>query len=193
VQKPIAPIAIETLDATGGGSLVARAVGKPSVFADADRGPDDLAAILYTSGTTGRSKGAMLTHRNLASNADTLVDYWRFGETDVLLHALPLYHTHGLFTAALVVMLAGGSILFLPKFDADQVIVATSERSEASELPNFAYEAGGLEDPHIRALVCQYLEGGEEAFRKLARCGSSLDNPHGNREHTSYREIRQRA
>ena len=63
------------------------------------RAPDDLAAILYTSGTTGRSKGAMLTHRNLASNALTLVDAWGFTRGDVLLHALPIYHVHGLFVA----------------------------------------------------------------------------------------------
>ena len=64
-----------------------------------ERAPDDLAAILYTSGTTGRSKGAMLTHGNLVSNALTLIDYWRFTEDDVLLHALPIFHTHGLFVA----------------------------------------------------------------------------------------------
>ena len=81
------------------------------------RADDDLAAILYTSGTTGRSKGAMLTHDNLASNALTLVDYWRFTGDDVLLHALPIYHTHGLFVATNVTLLAGASMIFLPKFD----------------------------------------------------------------------------
>ncbi|MFK5088421.1 AMP-binding protein, partial [Klebsiella pneumoniae] len=68
-------------------------------FVEITRAADDLAAILYTSGTTGRSKGAMLSHDNLASNALTLVDYWQFTERDVLLHALPVYHTHGLFVA----------------------------------------------------------------------------------------------
>ena len=84
------------------------------------REDDDLAAILYTSGTTGRSKGAMLTHRNLASNAQTLMEYWRFTADDVLLHALPIYHTHGLFVACNTVMLAGGAMIFLRKFDADR-------------------------------------------------------------------------
>ena len=70
---------------------------------------DDLAAILYTSGTTGRSKGAMLTHGNLVSNAATLVDAWRITADDVLLHALPIFHTHGLFVAIGTTLLAGAS------------------------------------------------------------------------------------
>ena len=80
--------------------------------------PDDLASILYTSGTTGRAKGAMLTHRNLASNALTLVDRWGFTHDDVLLHALPLYHVHGLFVACHCALLAGARMLWHAKFDA---------------------------------------------------------------------------
>ena len=87
---------VETLDENGGGSLREKAKNASSKFKNASRGPDDLAAILYTSGTTGRSKGAMLSQENLASNAHTLVEYWRLGPSDVLLHALPIYHTHGL-------------------------------------------------------------------------------------------------
>ena len=83
---------------------------------------DDLAAILYTSGTTGRSKGAMLTHDNLASNALTLKDAWRFTADDVLIHALPIFHTHGLFVASNVTLLSGASMIFLPKFDADEIL-----------------------------------------------------------------------
>ena len=78
---------------------------------------DDLAAILYTSGTTGRSKGAMLSHGNLASNAAALRDAWRFTADDVLLHALPIFHTHGLFVATNITLMAGGSMIFLPSFD----------------------------------------------------------------------------
>jgi malonyl-CoA/methylmalonyl-CoA synthetase len=84
--------------------------------------PDDLAAILYTSGTTGRPKGAMISHANLLSNARTLVQAWRFTRDDVLLHALPIFHTHGLFVACNVTLLAGGSLLLLASFDVDEVI-----------------------------------------------------------------------
>ncbi len=95
---------VETLDEKGGGSLIYLARGKAPDFPDADRGPDDLAAILYTSGTTGRSKGAMLTHDNLLSNATTLREYWRFTADDRLIHALPIFHTHGLFVASNVIL-----------------------------------------------------------------------------------------
>jgi malonyl-CoA/methylmalonyl-CoA synthetase len=91
-------------------------------FEDVPRAPEDLAAILYTSGTTGRSKGAMLTHSNLASNAETLREAWRFTAEDRLLHALPIFHTHGLFVATNVTLLAGGSMLFLPAFDPGEII-----------------------------------------------------------------------
>lgn len=112
----------ETLGTAGDGSLLELASGQSETFEDYPAGPDDLAAILYTSGTTGRSKGAMMTHRNLMSNALALVNYWRFTEDDVLLHALPIYHTHGLFVATNVVLAAHASMLFLPRFDADEVI-----------------------------------------------------------------------
>src|SRR3954463_14310591 len=88
---------VETLDVNGKGSLTDAAAKANAEFKTVSRANDDLAAILYTSGTTGRSKGAMLTHDNLASNSFSLVDYWRFTDKDVLIHALPIYHTHGLF------------------------------------------------------------------------------------------------
>lgn len=111
-----------TLDSAGQGTLTERAAGQPTAFENAARGADDLAALLYTSGTTGRSKGAMLTQDNLASNAQTLCDTWQFSSRDVLLHALPIYHTHGLFVAINVTMVAGAKLIFLPKFDADQIL-----------------------------------------------------------------------
>ncbi|HEX2889807.1 malonyl-CoA synthase [Vineibacter terrae] len=129
--------AVETLDATGDGSLAAKAAAQAPQFADVARAADDLAAILYTSGTTGRSKGAMLTHDNLASNARTLVDYWRFTADDVLLHALPIYHTHGLFTATNTLLAAGGSMLFLPRFDADAVMRLLPRATAMMGVPTF--------------------------------------------------------
>lgn len=101
------------------------------------RGADDLAAILYTSGTTGRSKGAMLTHGNLASNALALKDAWRFTRDDVLLHALPIYHTHGLFVAINTVMLAHAQMLFLPKFDMGQMLRLMPRASVMMGVPTF--------------------------------------------------------
>jgi malonyl-CoA/methylmalonyl-CoA synthetase len=110
-----------TLNADGSGTLTDRARDAPEL-APVDRAADDLAAILYTSGTTGRSKGAMLSHENLLSNARALVEAWRFTDNDVLLHALPIFHTHGLFVAVNVTLLAGGAMIFLPGFDADVVV-----------------------------------------------------------------------
>ncbi|WP_439154801.1 AMP-binding protein [Yoonia sp.] len=111
-----------TLDAKGAGTL-ADAVQQAAPIAQAvPRGADDLAAILYTSGTTGRSKGAMLTHENLASNALVLRDLWRFTADDVLIHALPLFHTHGLFVAINVTLMAGGALLLHRAFDAPAVL-----------------------------------------------------------------------
>jgi malonyl-CoA/methylmalonyl-CoA synthetase len=128
---------VETLDEAGGGSLPQLAGDGPADFADVDRRPDDLAAILYTSGTTGRSKGAMLTHDNLLSNAVTLVRSWRFTSADRLIHALPIFHTHGLFVASNVILLAGASMHFLPKFDADQALRLMASATTMMGVPTF--------------------------------------------------------
>ncbi|ASG24776.1 malonate--CoA ligase [Nitrospirillum viridazoti] len=132
--------AVETLGGQGAadaGTLLAAALAQSSTFADIDRGADDLAAILYTSGTTGRSKGAMLSHDNLASNALTLVDYWRFTGRDVLLHALPIFHTHGLFVATNTLLLAGGTMIFLARFDADEVMRQLPRATTMMGVPTF--------------------------------------------------------
>ena len=128
---------VETLDGDGQGSLSALAEAQPSSFATTEVGTGDLAAILYTSGTTGRSKGAMLSHGNLLSNALTLRGIWRFRADDVLIHALPIYHTHGLFVASNVTCLAGASMLFCPKFDADAVIRMMPRATSLMGVPTF--------------------------------------------------------
>jgi malonyl-CoA/methylmalonyl-CoA synthetase len=128
---------VETLGADGRGSLTDAAAGADADFSTATRADDDLAAILYTSGTTGRSKGAMLSHDNLASNSFSLVDYWRFTEQDVLIHALPIYHTHGLFVASNVTLFARASMIFLPKFDPEQVIRLMQRATVLMGVPTF--------------------------------------------------------
>ncbi|MCY4312757.1 MAG: AMP-binding protein, partial [Gammaproteobacteria bacterium] len=101
------------------------------------RSPQDVAAILYTSGTTGRSKGAMLTHDNLWSNAKVLKDCWQFTQQDVLLHALPIFHTHGLFVATNVLVLSGGSMIFMPRFRVDEAIRQLPKSTSMMGVPTF--------------------------------------------------------
>ncbi len=128
---------VETLGADGKGSLTDAAAKQRSDFTTVPRENDDLAAILYTSGTTGRSKGAMLTHDNLASNSLSLVDYWRFTDKDVLIHALPIYHTHGLFVASNVTLFARASMIFLPKLDPELIIKLMARATVLMGVPTF--------------------------------------------------------
>ncbi|CCD96511.1 putative O-succinylbenzoate--CoA ligase (menE) [Bradyrhizobium sp. ORS 375] len=128
---------VETLDASGKGSLTEAADKADTTFTTVPRTSDDLAAILYTSGTTGRSKGAMLSHDNLASNSLTLIDYWRFTRDDVLIHALPIYHTHGLFVASNVTLFARASMIFLPKLDPDLIINLMARATVLMGVPTF--------------------------------------------------------
>jgi malonyl-CoA/methylmalonyl-CoA synthetase len=128
---------VMTLGADGKGSLTDAAAKAAPGFNTVARDDDDLAAILYTSGTTGRSKGAMLTHDNLASNSLTLVDYWHFTDKDVLIHALPIYHTHGLFVASNVVLFARASMIFLPKLDPDLIIKLMARATVLMGVPTF--------------------------------------------------------
>jgi len=117
--------------------LAEEARGFAPEFDTVAREPDDLAAICYTSGTTGRSKGAMLTHANLASNAATLTKLWRFTADDVLIHALPIYHVHGLFVATNVVLSAGASMIFRSKFDAAEVLSLFPRATALMGVPTF--------------------------------------------------------
>jgi len=126
-----------SLDGDGGGSLAQEAAAHSPEFDNVARAAEDLAAILYTSGTTGLSKGAMLSHDNLLSNALTLVDYWRFSADDVLLHALPIFHTHGLFVATNIILRVGGSMIFLPRFDVDQMIAELPRATSMMGVPTF--------------------------------------------------------
>ncbi len=133
----LAPVAgaarLETLGPKGEGSF------QPGTapFQPTPRASGDLAAILYTSGTTGRSKGAMLSHGNLLSNAQVLAELWRFTPRDVLLHALPIFHTHGLFVASNVSLLTGGQMIFLPGFDAATVLRMLPQATALMGVPTF--------------------------------------------------------
>ncbi|MGI6855325.1 malonate--CoA ligase [Mesorhizobium sp. 1B3] len=142
-EATLAPVAamagakLLTLNGDGSGSFAEAARDLPDDFPTVERGADDLAAFLYTSGTTGRSKGAMLTQDNLLSNAQALVEAWRFTREDVLLHALPIFHTHGLFVAGNVTLLAGGAMIFLPALDIDDLVAALPRATTMMGVPTF--------------------------------------------------------
>lgn len=119
------------------GALCELAAKTAPLMGSVSRGPDDLAAILYTSGTTGRSKGAMLSHKNLLSNARALTDLWQFTSADRLINALPVFHTHGLFVATNITLLAGGSMDFMPKFDLDAISAAMPSATTMMGVPTF--------------------------------------------------------
>ncbi|MFZ5692053.1 MAG: malonate--CoA ligase [Pseudomonadota bacterium] len=155
IAKKRGVASLETLGANGQGSLIDAANKAPKDFADVPRKDDDLAAILYTSGTTGRSKGAMLTHRNLSSNAETLREYWRFTDQDILLHALPIYHTHGLFVAGNTIMFAGGAMIFLSKFDADEVMRHLPKATSMMGVPTFYTRL--LKHPGLTKEACAHM------------------------------------
>ncbi|MEN5082541.1 malonyl-CoA synthase [Bosea sp. TWI1241] len=145
------------------GTLADKGLAASPEFADVARGADDLAAILYTSGTTGRSKGAMLSHDNLASNALALVDYWRFTSKDVLLHALPIFHTHGLFVATNTILFSGASMILLPKFDPDQVFRYLPQATCMMGVPTF----------YVRLLQDERLTKAATAHIRLFVSGSA--------------------
>ena len=130
-------VLIETLNSDSTGSIIDKANSSSEDFKTATRSKDDLAALLYTSGTTGKSKGAMLTQANLLSNGNALMTAWQFTKSDILLHALPLFHTHGLFVATNVILSAGGSMIFLPKFDLDDIVKNLPKSSAMMGVPTF--------------------------------------------------------
>jgi malonyl-CoA/methylmalonyl-CoA synthetase len=160
-RAALAPIAAEagagllTLNGDGGGTLTDAGAGKPGRFDTVPRRGEDLAAFLYTSGTTGRSKGAMLTQDNLLSNARSLVEAWRFTGDDVLLHALPIFHTHGLFVAGNVILLSGGSMIFLPTLKIDQLIEWLPKATSMMGVPTFYTRL--LDDPRFTRDIVAHM------------------------------------
>ena len=126
-----------TLETDGSGSLMAGAAACPAQFDPVPCAPGDLAALLYSSGTTGRPKGIMLSHANLATNGRTLVKIWGFTSGDVLLHALPVFHVHGLFVATHCVLLSGARMHWLEKFDAGAVMAALPRCSVMMGVPTY--------------------------------------------------------
>ena len=146
---------VETMGSDGDGSLADLARESSTRFATVDRDDSDLAAILYTSGTTGRSKGAMISHANLASNAMTLRDYWRYTADDVLLHALPIFHTHGLFVATNVVLASGASMIFHPRFDLEAVLRSLPAATTMMGVPTFYIRLLG--DPRFDRALVQHM------------------------------------
>ncbi|GAB4349496.1 MAG: malonyl-CoA synthase [Gammaproteobacteria bacterium] len=159
-QAELTPIAeaagvphLLTLDSQGGGTLmegVSRLEAQPAVV---ERQSDDLAAILYTSGTTGRSKGAMLSHGNLQSNAEVLHDYWRWRDgEDVLLHALPVFHVHGLFVALHCALLGASTVHFLPRFELGEILEHLPRCTVMMGVPTFYTRL--LESPEFSAELC---------------------------------------
>jgi malonyl-CoA/methylmalonyl-CoA synthetase len=152
-----------TLDADGRGTLTKASAATPPDFGITAVGADDTAVILYTSGTTGRPKGAMISHRNLAANAQALHDAWGFKPNDVLLHALPIFHIHGLFVACHCVLLSGGRMIFLPKFDFAEVVRWLPQATVFMGVPT--YYTRLLAHPGFGKETCKHM--------RLFTCGSA--------------------
>lgn len=162
---------LQTLDEQGQGSLSERVNMAATEFEAVPRASDDLAAILYTSGTTGRAKGAMLSHGNLLSNARTLCDAWRFSADDRLIHALPIFHAHGLFVATHTAMLAGASMCFVSRFDPLEIIALMQRSTVMMGVPTF----------YVRLLQHPGLDRQSTARMRLFISGSAplLAETHG--------------
>jgi malonyl-CoA/methylmalonyl-CoA synthetase len=140
------------LDDDGSGSLAEAASSRPDHFATVHRTGEDLAALLYTSGTTGRSKGAMLSHRNLSSNARVLHRYWGFRSGDVLLHMLPIFHVHGLFVATHCGLMNGSPMFFEPRFDVKRALALLPRATVFMGVPTYYVRL--LADPGFSRELC---------------------------------------
>jgi len=146
---------VKTLDALGSGTLNEESQCVSIDTRSADVHGSDTAAILYSSGTTGRPKGVMLSHRNLARNAEALHDAWQFGPDDVLLHALPIFHTHGLFVAINTVLMNGTGMLFHPAFDPHDVITDFARATVFMGVPT--YYTRILAEQELTAAACKSM------------------------------------
>ncbi len=144
-----------TLGDDRSGSLLQRAAVHGDVHAPAERSADELAAILYTSGTTGRSKGAMLTHGNLLSNAQVLKTYWGWKQGDVLIHALPIFHVHGLFVASHGALLNGSKMIWLNKFEPKTVLAHLPEATVFMGVPTLYTRL--LAEPGLTRAACAHM------------------------------------
>ncbi len=145
-------VATLTLTGQGGGTLADAAATAEPAGEPVHRDPDDLAAMLYTSGTTGRPKGAMLTHRGLTTNGRALNQIWQFTPDDVLLHSLPIFHVHGLFVALHCAMLSGAQLVFCPRFDVDTVISSIPEATALMAVPTHYTRL--MNDDRFNATLC---------------------------------------
>ncbi|MCJ2130761.1 AMP-binding protein [Methylobacterium sp. E-045] len=155
VPAPLAASHTETftLGPDGRGSLIERARALAPLEGTVPRATDDLAALLYTSGTTGRAKGAMITHGNLIFTAKALEDAWEIDDADVLLHALPIFHAHGLFIALNTALLAGAAMHFLPKFTIDAVVDRLPRSTLFMGVPTFY--ARMVADARVDEALCK--------------------------------------
>jgi len=161
IERSVAQV--HTLDAAGRGSLAEAAATQADEFAIAAVKDDAVAVILYTSGTTGQPKGAMITHANLASNGLALQQAWGFNANDVLLHALPIFHIHGLFVACHVALLSVCKMIFLPKFDVAAILSALPHATVFMGVPT--YYTRLLAEPAFGKEHCRNM--------RLFTCGSA--------------------
>ncbi len=177
---------VYTLNEDRSGTLLDRAAFHSTHHTPALRAADDLAAILYTSGTTGRSKGAMLTHRNLLSNAQVLKTAWAWQASDVLLHALPIFHVHGLFVASHGALLAGAKMIWFARFDPRATLARLPEATVFMGVPTLYVRL--LAEPRFNSAACRqmrlFISGSAplllETFKEFQqRCGHTILERYG--------------
>lgn len=166
---------VEGIDPDGGGSLARLAARQPDTFETVQRDPEDSATLMYTSGTTGRSKGAMLSCRAVNSCAQGLASFWQIESSDVLLHVLPIFHVHGLFVSACVAFHAGATLLFHRKFDIDAVLTALPRATVMMAVPTYYHRL--LADTRFDRQACRRM--------RLFTSGSA---PLTAQVHNSFRE-----